>query len=738
VKITPDGKVKVLDFGLAKVHESEQARTNLSHSPTLMTAGSIPGIIIGTAAYMSPEQAKGRPVDRRTDIFAFGCVVYEMLTGRPAFEGEDVTEILGRVVTAEPDFSLLPAETPTSVRRMLLRALKKDTRLRLSDIQDARIEIDETEPPAPAVPQSARGLRIPWWGFAAVILFAALLAIPTLTHLRETRPPEMRLEINTPSTPAPLHFALSPDGNHIVFVASGDGPQRLWLRALDKTDAQPLGGTEGAEYPFWSKDSRSIGFFASGKLYRMDIGGTQPQAVSDATVGRGGTWNADGAIVFAPTATSPLSRVAASGGDAVIITNYDSAPGVSHRYPQFLPDGRHFLFYLQGTPQTQGIYLASLDGSRPKRLTAADTAGAYLKPDRVVYVRQGALVARQLDLTSGEWKGEPVTLADRVADDPTFNLGAFSISDDGRIAYRADTAGRRQLTWHDRTGKAIGVAGEPDTNGLLYPELSPDGRQVAVMRNIQNNQDLWLMNLLLGGFTRLTTNPAVDNCPVWSPDGTRIAYSSNRGAGNYNIYTIPAGGGGPEELRLESPNFKIMQDWSKDGRYLLYFEGDPKTGRDLWTLDMTVKDAKPRVVVNTLFEESLAQFSPDAKWVAYQTNESGRFEIMVQAFPEPHGRSPVSTNGGIEPRWRSDGKELYFIAPDGKLMAASVSTSGTTFQSEPAAALFQTHMAGGAVNLFRPQYAVARDGRFLINQLAEESSETPITLILNWAPERGK
>jgi Tol biopolymer transport system component len=696
----------------------------------------MPGIIIGTAAYMSPEQAKGRPVDRRTDVFAFGCVVYEMLTGRAAFEGEDVTEILGRVVTAEPDFSLLPADTPTAVRRMLLRALKKDTRLRLSDIQDARIEIDETESPAPAVPQSARGLRIPWWGFAAVVLLAALLAIPTLTHLRETRPPEMRVEINTPSTPAPLHFALSPDGQHIAFVASGDGPQRLWLRALDKTDAQALPGTEGAEYPFWSKDSRSIGFFASGKLYRIDIGGTQPHVLADAAQGRGGSWNAEGTIVFSPTAASPIFRVAASGGDATAVTRFDSPGSASHRYPQFLPDGRHFLYFLQGPPEQQGIYLSSLDGGKAKRLSMAESAGAFLKPDRIVYVRQGALVARQLNLTNGEWTGEPVTLTDRVGYDPTFNFGGFSISDDGRIAYRSADAGRQQLTWYDRAGKPAGTAGSPDTNGWVYPELSPDGSQVAVVRTVQNNTDIWLMNLLRGGLTRLTSNMAIDTSPIWSPDAKRIAFSSNRGvSGQYNMYITPSNGG-PDDVLLERENlhFVILQDWSRNGRFILYFQLDPKSGRDLWALDMMDKDRKSLAVANTLFEESLAQFSPDGNWVAYQTDQSGRFEIVVQAFPEAQGRSSVSTNGGIEPRWRSDGKELYFIAPDGKLMSASVSTAGTTFQSETPVALFQTRIAGGAANLFRPQYAVSRDGRFLINQLAEESA-TPITLILNWAPK---
>jgi len=690
------------------------------------------GMILGTAAYMSPEQAKGRSADKRSDVWAFGCVLHEMLTGKSAFKGADVSDTLAAILRGEPDWTTLPAGTPPSIRRVLRRALKKDARHRLSDIRDARIEIDEAGADAEesVPPALARGTQLGWIAFAAAMFIAVLLAIPAVRYLRETTPPEMRVEINTPSTLVPLHFALSPDSRFVVFVASGNGPQRLWLRALDRTDAQPLEGTEGAELPFWSADSRSIGFFASGRLNRIDLGGGPAQALANAPQGRGGTWNADGVILFGPTSLSPIFRVAASGGDASAVTQLDSLRG-SHRYPQFLPDGRHFLFYLQGIPEKSGIYLASLDGGEPKRLTTADTAGVYLRPDRVVFVRQGALVARRLDVARGELSGEPMTLADPVVYDPTFNLGGFSISGDGRVAYRSAAAGRQQLMWYDREGKAGDKAGEPDANGLFYPELSPDGRQVAVERTVENNADIWLMNLVRGGLTRFTADAAIDNCAVWSPDEARIAFNSNR-TGQYNLYVKPTNGAGVEELLLQTPNYKAPQDWSRDGRFLLYMEIDPKTGRDLWAVDLTEKHVKPQVVVNTQFDESLAQFSPDGRWVAYQTNESGRFETVVQAFPDSRGKSHVSTNGGIEPRWSADGKELYFIAPDGTLMDASVSASNSRFETTTPKRLFPTRVAGGAANLYRPQYAVSRDGRFLINQLAEESASAPITLILNW------
>jgi Tol biopolymer transport system component len=739
VKVTPDGKVKVLDFGLAKMLESTISpgvAAVTTNSPTITTpAMTQMGVILGTAAYMSPEQAKGRPVDRRTDIFAFGCVLYEMLRGHRAFDGEDVTEILGRVVTAEPEWERLPARTPPSIRRLLRRALNKDPRHRLGDMRDARIELEEGETESePMISSGAtRGMRMAWVVATAAGVVAAVVAVPAVRHLYETPrpfPPEMRLQIMTPSTAVPFEFALSPDGRQIVFVAFDDGPQRLWLRPLDKTDAQPVAGTEGAEYPFWSADSRSIGFFALGKLYRVDIGGGFPQALANASPGRGGTWNADGTILFAPGTQRPLLRIAASGGEASAITRLNPPHQTGHRFPQFLPDGRHFLFYAVGGPQESGIYLGSLDGGEPKRLTGADSAGAYLEPGHVVFVRQGSLVARRLNLAQGELMGDSVTIADQVGHD-NFALGAFSVVSNGRLAYRSGGASRQQLKWFDRTGKAVGAVSEPDANNLLYPELSPDGRRVAVQRTIQNNADIWLLDLVRGGFTRFTSDNAADNLPLWSPDGTRIVFQSSRN-GTFNLYVKPTSGTGTEEVLLETTNNKAPQDWSKDGRFILYYELDSQTDqRDLWAVDVTTKERKPRAVVKTPFEERNGQFSPDGRWVAYETNESGRFEIVVQPFPEPSGKWQVSTSGGIAPRWRVDGKELYFIAPDSKLMAVVVTALGATFEAGAPVVLLSTRILGGGSGSFaKHQYAVSRDGHFLINQV-EDSITTPITLIIN-------
>jgi Tol biopolymer transport system component/tRNA A-37 threonylcarbamoyl transferase component Bud32 len=743
IALTQDGNVKVLDFGLAKATETSSGTSpDVTNTPTITSPAMMTGVgvILGTAAYMSPEQAKGRAVDRRSDVWAFGCVLYEMLTGKRAFEGEEVFDTLASVLRGDPDWSRLSSTTPPSIQRMLRRALKKDPRQRLADIHDARIEIEEagTDVEGPVAPASAKGVRMGW--IASLALAATLIAamaIPTVHHLREASPPtppEMRLQINTPSTPAPFEFALSPDGRRLAVVAAGDGPRRLWLRPLDETDAQPIAGTEGAEYPFWSADSRSIGFFASNKLYRIDLAGGQPQFLANAPSGRGGAWNADGTIVFAAAATSALSRIRASGGDPAPVTRLDSRQQTSHRFPQFLPDNHHFLFYAQGSPETSGIYLGSLDSGEPKRLTASETAGAYLQPDWVVFVRQGALVARRLDVARGGLTGDPVRLADPVGYDGPYNVGGFSVSADGLVAYRAG-GGRHQLTWFDRTGNAVGLAGESDTGNLLSAELSPDGRRVAVDRTVQNNTDVWLMDLVRGGSTRLTFDAAVDKDPVWSPDGTQVVFGSNR-KGVSNLYLKSSSGVGTEELLLETPNYKTPQDWSKDGRFLLYGQLDPKTGQDVWALEMTGKERKPRVVVNTPADERRGQFSPNGRWVAYDTNESGRSEIVVQPFPEPGRKWQVSTSGGIAPRWREDGKELYFIAPDGKLMVVSVAASSTAFEAGTPAVLFPTRIVTTPTP--KNQYAVSRDGRFLINQRMEESITTPITLILNWNPVQKK
>ena len=507
-----DCTVKVLDFGLAKAMEPTGvlAASN-SMSPTITTpAMTQAGMILGTAAYMSPEQAKGRTVDRRTDIWAFGCVLYEMLTSTRAFTGDDIADTLANVLKTEPDWNRLPAEVSPRVRLTLRACLQKDPKQRMGDVQSVRLALEgafETAAPqatASATSSAPRG-RLAWMVATVAVLAAIVLAIPAVRYLRETAPPalpETRLEISTPATDRPTDFALSPDGRQIVFVASGDGTSRLWLRSLATTTAQPLAGTEGATLPFWAPDGRSIGFFAGTALKRLDVGpggGGAPQTLAPVVNGSGGTWNADGVIVFTPNgASGPLSRVSATGGAVTAATTL-GAQQTFHRFPYFLPDGRRFLFSAGGAPDTAGIYLGALDGSAPTRLTAADSAGVYLpeKPGPaeasreggwLLWVRGGALVAQRLDVAQAALTGEPVTLADGVAVDFRFNRSAIAVAT-GLVAYRTGAGGQRQLTWVDWLGMTPGTIGDPDAT-FINPRVSPDGNRVAVARTVQGNEDL--------------------------------------------------------------------------------------------------------------------------------------------------------------------------------------------------------------------------------------------------------
>jgi serine/threonine protein kinase/Tol biopolymer transport system component len=733
VKVTPDGKVKVLDFGLAKAYESETSNSSLSNSPTLSMAATNPGIILGTAGYMSPEQAQGKEADRRTDMFAFGCVLYEMLTGRQAFAGETVTQILARVLEREPDWSRLPAATSPAIRRLLRRCLQKDRSRRLKSADAVRIEIDESpfETRQPEELASSAGSPGRHLFRSAILIAVSATVLSAVMYFRGARPsdgPEMRVDIVTPATDDPASFAVSPDGRRLVFVASGDS-SRLWLRSLDGTTAQPMAGTEGARFPFWSPDSRSVGFFAATKLKRIDIGGGLPHTLTD--IGDnpgGGTWSPDGIILFAPLTLSPLYRISASGVEKAAVTKLQETGGISHRFPQFLPGGRQFLFFSTGGGETQGIYMGSLNSPEIKRLTSADTAGAYAPPGWLLYLRQDTLVARRFDIARGELTGDPITIANPVASSSN-NYGAFSVSSAGLLSYRAGGSGsQRQLTWFDRSGKAVGMVGPPD-DSIQDLRLSRDGRRVAVDRDVANNTDVSIIDG--PRMPRFTFDPAIDFSPVWSPDGSRIVFASNR-KGHFDLFLKPSNGESAEELLLESAENKNPNDWSSDGRFILYLSTNPQTAYDLWVLPLS-GDRKPFAFLKTKADERGGHFSPDGRWVSYQSNESGRFEIYVRPFPGPGGQWQISTAGGVGPRWRSDGKELYFVAPDGSVMAASIATEGETLQSGPPQKLFQPRILKAGTT-GRVQYDVASDGRFLIDVPVEQSATTPITLLMNWKP----
>ena len=737
IKLRPDGTVKVLDFGLAKAVEPAVAVSpGVTVSPTITTpAMTQAGLILGTAAYMSPEQAKGRPADKRSDIWSFGAVLYEMLSGARVFDGDGVSDTMAAVLRSEPDWARIPANLPRAVDALLKRCLQKDPRRRLQDISAARFVLEELALVEAPVPQrgeaTSRGSR-------GAMLAALAVAVASLTSAvwwnltRREPPPEMRLEISTPPT-RDVSLALSPDGQQIVFSALTDGQSHLWLRSLNGTTTRMLPGTGGSglRLPFWSPDGRSVGFFSDGRLRRVDIdtGAVQSLASVGAVYG-GGTWNADDVILFAPTAVSPLFRIPASGGEAKQVTQTESTQ-VGHTNPQFLPDGHHFLYMVASTPSNAGIYIGDLDATGSQRLLAG-VVPTYAPPRQLLFLRGTVLFAQDFDPSSLQVSGDPVPIAEGFVTNVS-----ISAATTGTIAYRTGTQGfasERWFVWFDRTGREVAAVGEGQATGSS-PSLSPDGRRLAIDAvGPDGTFNIWALETDRGVRSRVTFNPppASDLAPVWSPDGNSVAYSSNV-KGNFDIYRKSLRGQGSEALLLATRELKVPWDWSSDGRVLLYFVQDPKTGADI--MGLPLQGGEPFEVVRTSADESAAQFSPDAKWIAYRSNKSGRSEVYVQPFPLGQGfERLISSAGGAQPRWSPDGKELFYVALDEQLMVASITPAqdGRSVTSGTPVRLFRTRIGGAMQGIADQQYVVSRDGRrFLMATLPEEPEARPITLILN-------
>jgi Tol biopolymer transport system component len=578
-----------------------------------------------------------------------------------------------------------------------------------------------------------RGRRLGWIVAAVLGIAAAVLAVPAIRYLHEMPPPETRTEISMPTqVDTNRDIALSPDGRQIVFVATMAGVSRLWLRALAATAAQPLPGTEDASRPFWSPDSRSIGFFTSRALKRIDLGGGEPLTLAPAVNGLGGSWNAEGVILFSRGAGQGLVRIAATGGAVTEVTHLEQN-GIEQLIPVFLPDGRRFVYASIGA-KTIGTYLGSLDGTAPVRLTATIGEMAFLPTGwLLIWSRSERLLfAQRLDADKAALVGAPVTLAEG-------RRGAVSASATGLVAYwmTAPTEAKRQLQWRSRTGAELGSIGEPDET-YSAPRVSPDGRRVAVVRGDRGKEDIWLLEGEHA--SRVTFDAADNNDPVFSPDGKRIVFSSAR-TGAPGLYQKPADGAGDEELLLGLNTTNAASSWSADGRYLLYVYLDPKTSYDLWVLPMT-GDRKPRAFLNSPSIEGAGEFSPDGMWVAYESNESTRTEVYIRPFVAPgavgaaksahSGQWQVSTAGGTFPKWSPNGKELYFLNPQGEMMAATITFAGSALTPGTPAKLFESRVVGDA----GPEYDVARDGRFLINAVLDTAPPklSPIILIQNWNP----
>jgi Tol biopolymer transport system component len=768
VKVRRDGAVKVLDFGLAKVLDPLASGSGgrpggeLGLSPTLTAQATRAGVILGTAAYMSPEQARGRAVDRRADIWAFGAVLYEMLTGRLAFEGEDVSLTLANVLKQDVDWSLLPPDLPPGLRRLLRRCLEKDPRRRLASMADARLELDDTETVgATVVPGAAAGTLPARRGvsgpFLALATAAFGLAIATITlgilyHRVASQEPQVVRAFVQPPEKGSFRFVgggnlgpatLSPDGRMLAFSAQGaDGVQALYVRPLDASAPRLLAGTTGAGMPFWSPDSRNIGFYADGQLKRIAAAGGPAMTLCDVgVIARGGTWNRDGVIVFAPGPNDALQKINEGGGKPTPATTLDTAHGESsHRWPQFLPDGKHFLYFVRfgalGTSnENNGIQIGSLDGGPPKSLLRAQTNAAYAL-GYLLYLRDTTLMAQPFDPDRLAFSGDAIPVAEEIQTEPASGVGVFTAAGT-MLAYQTGTeVPGTHLFWRDRAGKQLGVLGDAAT--YMDFSLSRDRQKLAVsvLDPKVGPPDLWIFDVARGLRSRFTFDPGADRWPVWSPDGTRIAFSSNR-KGRFNLYLRSYAGTGVEEPILETDRDKVLCDWSPDGRFLLFeTRSDPVTRSDVWALPLEggtagapgAGDRKPFPVLQTAFRELEAVFSPDGRWIAYNSDESGRSEIYVTPFPGPGRKWQVSPGGGLLPRWSRTGREIFFVGPGERINVAEVTTQGDTFEVGRTQPLFDVRSQRPG-NVFE----VTPDGqRFLVNTASDQLNAGSVTLVLNW------
>jgi len=728
IKITPSGTVKVLDFGLAKAAEEGSAGPAGPDAPTMSVPATRDGAILGTASYMSPEQAKGRPVDRRADIWAYGCVLYELLTGRRAFPGDSPAEAMAAVIGAEPDWTLLPPGSPVQLLRL---CLQKDQRLRLRDAGDSTLITGVSAASQAAGRSAPRSAMLPWV-LATVLGTLALFAAWKYFDLRG-RPQAPSIIRSSLLSPAKTALALgrgtavvfSPDGSRVVFTAMQDGRVQIYQRALDQSESTPLPGTEGATNPFFSPDSRWVGFFVAGKLKKVAIQGGEPVTLCAAPNSRGETWADDDTIFFTPTSGSGLYRVPGAGGAPEQVTK--PAKGeLSHRWPQALPGGKAVLFTIwNDTGFEEGRIVALVLATGERRLLvqggsfARYMPGGAGRPDYLIYARAGGLLAVPFDVQGLRLTGTPVPILEGLV--TNLSGGAhFSLSRDGALVYvggeMAEMTRKLGFLRPDGTKES-----ELPVRGMsLFFTLSRDGRRIARSNPAGPNRDLWVHDLDRGTTSRLTYGNN-DSNPVWSPDGKRIAYSS--GLPKPNLFWKPADGSEAEERLVTSANDQFPSSFSPDGKLLAYFEFDPVTGADIWVLPLE-GDRKPLPFLKTPFSESYPVFSPDGKWIAYESNESGKYEIFVQSFPSPGRKFQVSTEGGRMPQWSRDGRSLYYRNRNA-LMAASLQLESSSVAKPKA--LFE-----GSYELV---YAVAPNGSFVVIQIERESAPTHMNLVLNWREE---
>jgi serine/threonine protein kinase/Tol biopolymer transport system component len=748
VKVTPEGKVKVLDFGLAKAFEGDSATEDMSNSPTLSRAATMQGVILGTAAYMSPEQARGKACDRRTDIWAFGCVLYELLTARQAFQGETPTEILAAVLRGEPDWQALPETTPLSIRTLLRRCLQKETSKRARDAGDVRIEIEESlaAPVTAEADKAAKG--VPWLERRALIpsvgalLIGAAIAAFAVWNLKPSPSPQpvIRTVINLPpgqqlagldSGPA---IGLSPDGSHLVYVARQGGLQQLYLRAMDSLESKAIPGTEGAVNPFFSPDGQWLGFFAGGKLMKVSANGGAAIALGEASLPVGASWGNQGTIAFAPSSVATIQQVPDAGGGARVLTHIEKGEN-SNRWPEFLPGSRALLF-TAGTAAANWINsrvaVRSAGTGEQRILIPGATHPHYALSGHLVYAQGVSLVAVPFDPQRLAVTGTAVPVVEGVLQSPVTGAAQYSFSATGSLVYVSGSvqSAQSRLVWVHRDGTEQTL--DAPAHSYFNPRVSPNGREVAVTVTDKEAQ-IWLYDLLRETLTRLTFVGNVNNSPVWTPDGKRIAFNSNSSAkGALNIFWQLADGSGGIEQLTTSEFIQAPVSFSRDGQLLCFLEINPATGFDIWVLQ--VRDHKAQPFLRTPFNESAPQLSPDGRWLAYISTESGRYEIYVQPYPGPGGKWQISTEGGTEPVWNPNGRELFYRSGN-KVMAVEISTQPSFVAGKPRMLFEGPYLPTPLTN---PNYDVSPDGqRFLMLKPSEsaEAAPTQINVVQNWFEE---
>ena len=745
IMLTSSG-AKLLDFGLAKPAAALVSGATLTvAAATPITPVTQEGTIVGTFQYMSPEQVEGKELDGRSDIFSLGAVLYEMQTGKKAFEGKSQLSMASAILEKEPaPISSIKPLTPPALDHAIRRCLAKDPEERWQTARDVALELkwiaesgSQTMPGSVLRRTKTRDLIVA--GGTILIVLATFFAgvlhwgrTPQKVHIVRSY---IKAMPNSSFVLAAQQggFAMSPDGLRLAYVAqNADGKILLWVRALDSLQAQALDGTEEASFPFWSPDSHFIGFFAAGKLKRIESSGGPVFTVCDAPNPRGGTWNQDGVILFTPNLNVAIHRVSASGGTPVPVTSLDPPKGITtHRWPQFLPDGHHFI-YVAGTPltlrenPTNAIVLGTLGSKESKLLLHAHASAQYVS-GHILFLQQSTLMAQPFDESRLEPKGDAFPIADLVQESELILRSMFSASENGPLAYLEGTSSAsRELLWLDRSGKRVGEVPGPDT--YMSPRISPDGKKV-VYTLIGPWYEVWSYDMALGLKTRLTFGTSSGRAslgPLWSPDGKRIAYTSIRN-GRFGFYQKASNGSGNEEVLLEEDgSVKYLNDWSADGKFV-GFQNAPQGINEIWTLPLT-GERKPTPFLQFKFSSAMSAFSPNGKWLAYCSTEAGDQKVYVVPFPGPGGKWQVSPSGGCYPRWRHDGKELFYLSADNKIVAAEVRADGSSFAIGAVNPLFETRvyrsMFGG--------FDVAPDGQRFIICYEPGQPNVAITLVENW------